>query len=296
VLTRERAVAIHAVAHDLDFSAAFQAARQLGLAYHLSVHDDLEYALRGRPELERGREALAEAWAGAAWRFVISPAMGEEYSRRYGSHGYSILTDGVANPRREPRPVDAGRMNVYFMGLIHLSYESNFLSLLGALARLHDDAAIPAVACICRSGSIPLKSLNTAFPIELLPLGSEQDVERDLDGVDLLYLPLPFDAEHDALVRYSLSTKLVTYLGSGLPIVYHGPAYGAAYELLSTNRAALLVTSLDQDALVEAFRTQPDRRAEAAANALGLTRKSFVLDQQRETFWQHVIPSNGRKP
>ena len=24
-------------------------------------------------------------------------------------------------------------------------------------------------------------------------------------------------------VRFSLSTKLVTYLGSGLPIIYHGP-------------------------------------------------------------------------
>ncbi len=37
--------------------------------------------------------------------------------------------------------------------------------------------------------------------------------------------------------RYSLSTKMVTYAGSGVPILYHGPADSAAYELLNKNNA-----------------------------------------------------------
>jgi hypothetical protein len=287
-LDDESVAAAHAVVHDLDFGAAYDAAARLGLPYFLTVHDDLDYLLRRRPDREQALATLREVWARATWRFVISRAMGEEYSRRYGAYPYSIVTDGLESVPDAPRPSLPDQCRVYFMGLIHLSYEANFAALVDALATIASENRRTRVACACRSGSMPLKGLRDRFSIDLLPFGSEEDVQRDLQNADFLYLPLPFAPEHEAMVRYSLSTKLVTYLGSGLPIIYHGPAYGSAYSLLATNGAAYPVVSLDPDELTNALRLTSEARHEIARNALSLARRSFSLEQQRETFWSRL--------
>ena len=73
-----------------------------------------------------------------------------------------------------------------------------------------------------RCGSLRSSLLREGDFIRVLPFAKETELERDLSEADLLYLPLPSDAAHAPLVRFSLST-LVTYLGSGVPIFYHGP-------------------------------------------------------------------------
>ena len=79
---------------------------------------------------------LASAWQAATWRFVITEALGEEYCRRFGTLPYSVVTDGVEPTAVVPGPRTTGQLRVYFMGLLHLAYEANFLALLDAL----DDA------------------------------------------------------------------------------------------------------------------------------------------------------------
>ena len=61
-----------------------------------------------------------------------------------------------------------------------------------------------------------------------------------MESADLLYMPMPFGEAHEKFARYSLSTKMVTYAGSGVPILYHGPATSAAFDLLKRNDAAIL--------------------------------------------------------
>ena len=121
------------------------------------------------------------------------------------------------------------------MGSIHLSYEANFNALFQALGYLRESGQ--EVSLTVRGG-FPFPIRNGDVPVEVRPWGTQADVERDLREADFLYLPLPFEPEHQSFVRYSLATKLVTYLGSGLPIVYHGPKHAAAAELLAEHDAA----------------------------------------------------------
>jgi len=284
--------AVHAVAHDLSFARALVTARELDTPFYLSVHDDLSYVLRGRPDRERGCALLGSAWQAATWRFVVTQALGDEYCSRYGALPYSVVSDGVEHTGLVSRPRAHGHLRVYFMGLLHLAYEANFLALLDSLDEVGPDENSRDPSLTCRCGSLPLNSLRDRH-IEVLPFDDEETVAGDLCEADLLYLPLPFGDEHEAFARFSLSTKLVTYLGSGVPILYHGPPFGSAHDLLAAHDAAFVVTSLDRSSLTAVLRASAARRQAVARNALALAREKFLLQHQQQVFWE-VIQDESR--
>jgi hypothetical protein len=79
---------------------------------------------------------------------------------------------------------------------------------------------------------------------------------------------------------------MVTYAGSGVPILYHGPATSAAFDLLNRNEAAVFVTSLEPSEIAAAFSgLTAQRRAEVSASALALAEREFMLVDQTRKFW-----------
>ena len=270
----------------MDFAQARSAARRLGLPFALTVHDDLRYALRGRPDRAIALRALGRAWRDADHRFVISHALGEEYSRRYGALAYQVVTDGLADEEIAPAPRPTPGLRVYFAGLFHLAYASNFHALLDALDLLASER--PAVTVTSRSGALPGVNHRARVPVRILPFGTEQEVMSDLKNADALYLPMPFGESHRDFLRFSLSTKLITYLGGGLPILYHGPAEGAAYELLEENNAAIMLTSHDPRAIAHRMLEGLNGGETVVQNALRLARRQFLLTDQRSRFWSEI--------
>jgi hypothetical protein len=98
------------------------------------------------------------------------------------------------------------------------------------------------------------------------------------------------------MVALSLSTKLISYVGSGIPIVYHGPRETAAHEVLARNDAAILVTSNDPPEIARAITAGMKRAPELTANALALARREFMLDTQRDRFWGAVARHRDAAP
>lgn len=285
ICLKMRATAIHAIAQGLDFWNAYQVAQELGLPYYLNVQDDLQYALQGSLELKEGMGKIVEVWKKADGRFVISDELGKEYCRRYGQKTYTIVTDGLDKVPTKPenRPINSCR--IYFMGLFHISYEVNFKALLQALEILHKLRPNWHFTVTCRCGFIRSEVLGERFPVTLLPFASEKEVIRDLEQADLLYLPLPFGQEYESFVRYSLSTKMITYLGSGLPIIYHGPQEAAASQLLMKHQAAILLNSLDPHCIAKSLMEAQGKTKTIVENALELGSTQFLLSQQKHKFW-----------
>lgn len=283
---QHRARAVHAVAHGVEFWPAFGAAQAVGLPYFLSVHDDLRYTYAS-VALPAALARLGRAWREAEHRFVISEPMGEEYCARHGRRAYSLVTDGLSAPVTGA-PRRSHGLNAYFGGLFHRSYVANLPRFARALSLLSDRDGSPAATIVCRCGAVPV-AIDRAVTLTTLPFGDEQDVEDDLARADLLYLPLPFDDRAASLVDFSLSTKLVTYLGSGRPIVYHGPARGAAHDLLARHDAAIMATSQDPGAIAAAVAEGIARQDTIVANALRLGRDEFLLEEQRRRFWTPIL-------
>jgi len=267
----------------MDFWYAFEVAQEMGIPYILNVHDDLHYNIGKRPYYEEAVERLRIVWREAQHRFVISRAMGTSYDQRFGERAWDIVTDGLTQEAIANEPARrSDRRTFYFMGAMHLTYHRNVQAFVRALETLPQND----YSFIVRGSNCPTTSAEVV--IEERPFADQKAVHDDLDQVDALYFPLPFGEENASFVRYSLSTKLVSYLGSGLPIVYHGPREAAAAKLLLSHDAALIIDSLDPTAIRRAMKDLRLRASALAENALVLCREKFQIRETRTLFWNRV--------
>lgn len=288
-LVRSRGIqAFHIIPHRYDLVGAVSVAEEMGLPYFISVHDELEVVSTGHPWTGRMLEAMAAGWRNAKGIYVISDEMGREYSRRYGARVYEIVTDGLTEVAPGPLPRLAKSLRIYFMGLFHYRYQANLRALLDALKILRAKQPDRNIAVTLRCGGIFGEIAKDDVPVTVLPFAPESEVANDMRSADLLYQPLPFEAESANFGRFSLSTKLVTYLGSGLPILYHGPEDSAACALLRRRRAAVTCTSLDPEEIAKNIEESMARRDEIVTNALALGRERFMLADQQRRFWAPI--------
>lgn len=281
------AIGIHGLAHGTDFWYAFRVAQETRRPYYLSIHDELGYAMQGRPERRLFLSRLARVWRDAEARFVISRALGDEYSRRFGTRRFQVVSDGVDEFATRAR-VPGRRRNLYFMGLFHHGYGPTATAMTQALELWAAAEPGLTIAMTLRSGHARNLSPASSGRVDILPFGSDEDVRRDMKSADLLYMPLPFEPRYRDFVRFSISTKMVSYLASGIPIVFHGPLDSAAGRLLLEHDAALVIPTLDPRAIVDALRVDPDVLRSRTENALALARREYSADRQRELFWSEI--------
>ncbi|MGI8425183.1 MAG: hypothetical protein ACR2FO_00735 [Actinomycetota bacterium] len=274
--------AIHALAHSTEFWAALKAAKILGVPYALTCHDDVAYVLSYNPLRALALKRLGTAWREAHVRFVISSALGQEYCRRYGSRQFQVVTHGLATVQAQARRAVPGRLCVYFSGSIHNSYAANFRSLVQALELLRRSRPDLEVSLLGR-GSPP--------PGELPPwvgfkeFKSEQHQSEDLNEADVMYLPLPFGRRQAPFCRFSLPTKLIAYLGAGLPILCHAPDYSGASKILNNRGAGIIVSDLNPLVLAQGLLLALRNRESLATSSLRLAREEFLLANTKLIFW-----------
>lgn len=77
---------------------------------------------------------------------------------------------------------------------------------------------------------------------------------RTLQSVDILLLPVNFDAYTVAYIRYSMPTKVPAYLAVGTPILAYGPAEVAQIAYAEQAGWGLTVTRRDADVLKQGLR------------------------------------------
>lgn len=283
----EGATAIHVIPQGgYDGVAALQASRTLGLPLHVSVHDDLDYTAKGKPCLQQYRRAFGEIWNTAVRRTVISREMGEAMSLRWGRQPYEIITDGIDVPAAASLPTISGELTVYFAGLFHLCYEDNLRALQLALLEIQKRTPGIKVRLKLRCGLLRPEIINPELSVEVLPFAKESVVHEEMAASSVLYFPLGFDEKQRLMNLYSLSTKMISYLGSGVPILYHGPDYAAAGQLLRREKAAFLCNSNETDALADCLaRLTSTERTVVVGKALDVAREQFVLSEIRRRFW-----------
>ena len=298
IIQQHRVTAVHGIAHACwDSLAAYKAARQNRLPFFLTIHDDPAYCLRANPKREKLLAGVAECWRAAAARFVICEEMGEELCRRWGRQDYLLVTDGLSEMASQPRAPFPNRLALYFMGLLHNSYEPNFVALQQALHLISQQQPRLQVRLILRGASLRRKAIIHSQFLQELPFGSESQVQADLNEADILYQPLSLAPADWPMNAYSLSTKMITYLGAGLPILFHGPADSAAAKLLSRHHAAKVCGTNDPVQLAQSLQQLigPERE-QVVRSALQLAKQQFQSTAVRQKFWgaMNIDPRAGR--
>jgi glycosyltransferase involved in cell wall biosynthesis len=274
---------INAHSHGIEFWWAFEVAQGLKIPYYLTCHDLLEYNLSRWANISSVNSKLCIVWREAKRRFVISKELGEEYCRRFGRKDYIVVTDGIEGVKvRSEKSIS--EYLIYFLGSQHVSYEKNFVSIFEALSIFNEKYPQRKVKLLTRP---PLQKSWANFEnYESRPFGSESDIAADLEEVHLLYQPLPFEEKFASLSRYSLSTKMITYLGSGIPILFHGPQNSAASRCL--DKAAFQVHSCDPVEVFDVIENgllENSLRGDVLLRAESIVNDRFLLGKVSNAFW-----------
>ena len=277
---------IHSVYGDDQLFACVQnVANSLSIPHVLSVHDDnasLEY--RDNAVLAQKTE---ETWLESSYRYVISEEMGEEYCRRYGKKDFAVITDGIENVlNAETRVTKQTRGRVYFTGLLHISYEPNISDLMTCLESIKEDS--PEALLVSRGGYPRPTLVKNRNLFEYRDFQFDLDYIDDTKGFDFLLLPLPFGEQYKPFIQFSFSTKLITYLNLGIPILYYGPDDAAIYKMLKRYDAAITITDQNKEMLRQALSTPYNRRAEVVKNAYKLATDHFRKEVILERFYNPI--------
>lgn len=295
-LKQENASAVHVLPHhNMDYMAAAKVAAQLKLPLYCTVHDDTRYVNRGRKDRGKLEQGVQMVWHQAAARFVICPEIGEEYNRRYGQQSWQVITDGLDVAELESievhPPSGRGEIRPYFMGLFHNGYRESLSSFLKAADVLRKKSLPFANSMRLRCGALSRLAYEGDTRLDVLPFGPQEEVKRDMEHASLLYLPLPFGDAYKDFVKYSFSTKLISYLGAGRLIFYHGPEDAALASYLKGTNAAICAHSLDPVEIAEAL----SRHLGDAAACLKLiesarmaARTDFDFYQIKSRFWDSI--------
>jgi len=221
-------------------------------------------------------------WNRADRRLVISNELGLEYQRLFGNLGFEFITDGVAQEEISiPKEPNQSNITIYFAGLLHIDYYPLFEVLADALDNISDQKR--TYKLILR-GTQKLSFLNNRnFNIEYrTDFVSDIEIKKEIDAADILYLPIKFTKSDFYL--YSLSTKMIGYLGGGGTILYHGPENSAANRLLQKNNAAISCISLNVNEMMGCL-AEILKPNIFSANAMKLAQSQFVLENIQKVFW-----------
>ena len=225
-------------------------------------------------------------WCKSDRRLVISEELGIEYQRLFSKKPFEIITDGLySNELSKPKSSKQNDLLVYFGGLLHIEYYELFMVLADALDSLIKDNF--TIKLVLR-GTQNLDFLsNRKFSVEYRK-DFILDVKQELDLADIVYLPIKFN-EPDFYL-YSLSTKMVGYLGASGVILYHGPSNSAACNLLYKNDAAFLCNTLQLNDMIDTLNDILDNKGkqlQVSKNAKELAIKDFDLIKIQNRFWNN---------
>lgn len=224
-------------------------------------------------------------WERADRRLVISDELGCEYQKLFGDKPFEIITDGVlANEISLPAKTIPQPVIIYFAGLLHMHYKPLFNMLADAL----DTLSAPGLSFkLILRGTQNLDFLNNrSFETVYQPLTLiDTELKDELDAASILYLPIKFTTPDFYL--YSLSTKMVGYLGAPGAIFYHGPVDSAANNLLVKENAAICCGTLNAADIANSIMAILNGKHEVSINAKKLAAKQFDLEEIQARFWQH---------
>ena len=229
----------------------------------------------------------AELWNRAYRRLVISDELGIAYQQAFGNKPYDLITDGVytdeityPSVNDSPEPFE-----VYFAGLLHIAYLPLFEVLADALDKLSAEG-LSFKLILRATQKLPFLS-NRLFQIEYRGITlDDNELKAELNSASILYLPIKFTLPDFYL--YSLSTKMVGYLGAPGSILYHGPGDSAAYNLLNKEGAASCCVTLNVDDLVASILDAEKNKTKFSVKAKNLAQNKFDMSAMQNKFWQVV--------
>jgi glycosyltransferase involved in cell wall biosynthesis len=223
--------------------------------------------------------AASDGFAAASW------AMAEEYGPAYRVRTVPLVPGLDARFALLPAaPRNNGELVIAAAGKIYPV--ETWQALVAALesARWTVAGRKVRIQVLTRQCEVPWMG---KVPLELLGWHSQQDAVRLLAEADVLLCPYWLNEARHEVTQMSFPGKLITYLATGRPVMFLGPADASPARFLKEQEAGLMCHSAEPDEILGQLRRlfeQPGLYAQLARNGRRAFDQHLTLDAVRRRF------------
>ncbi len=256
--------------------------------------------------IERGRmiRLVGNAMGTATTRMAICDAMADAYRDRYGSP-FSVFqnTIDVAKWRHTAKtdltPSNPVRL-LYTGSILPFAQTRSLVECAEVVKRLNDqgfavqlDVHAPAFLLD------PIRDqLQTCAQVRLLaPITDDDAYFGALAAADLLLLPVNFDDHTIRYIRFSMPTKVPSYLVAGTPVLVYGPAGIAQVEYARRSGWGMVLDAQGLDGLMNAIKvssTDQELRRRLSQAAQTAAQANHDAAQVRARFQGELVAAANR--
>lgn len=217
---------------------------RLKIPYHVTVHDDPIVELEASQKKE-GSGLFQTLLSNAQSIDVVSERMQRTYKQDYNVESI-VITRGI--PATFPNN--------------HLRKKESIQILMGGYGNVSTPWPLPLIESIERMQNTrpcflhlfdpKLKNIES-FHVKVYDSLPEVEFNEILSTIDIGYACDDLREERLPFAQLSLPTKIITYIGAGIPFVYHGPKDSTVGDLLSEYEAGIIVSTNNSEDLYNAF-------------------------------------------
>lgn len=212
-------------------------------------------------ERRRMLALVAAATAKAARCLAIGESMAEAYQTRYGRPFEAFQnTIDVArwSAAAKADPASTGRLHLLYTGsILPFAQADSLAECCRVIAELADDGMEISLDIHAPDFLVePLRNrLCVSDVIRIRPsITDDTEYFAALAAADGLLLPVNFDSASVAFIRYSMPTKVPSYLVAGTPVLVYGPAQVAQVDYARRAGWGLVLDRRDSEGLKAALR------------------------------------------
>ena len=281
-----------------DYVFSYRVVRHLAEKYRIpvvvSVVDDY-YFYRGeeRSPLAKWntrvfRKTMEQMMKRAGGAVYVHPAMAKVYNRQFGTCGDVLYKTAEHLPGAGP---DHPLPRVTYLGGLGLRRDEALLEVGRQLKRLVPDGSVLLDVYSADREPELLEQLTEENGIRFRGAVSPQEVQRVEAESDILLLAESRAPELTERLRYSLSTKVAEYLGSGRCMLAYGPKEAGSISYLAEAGGLCVATTPEElEACLREVLFSEDKRRQYAAKQLTLAETNHTAARNsavvRETLEQ----------
>ena len=180
---------------------------------------------------------------------AVSPAMAEEYTRRWGVRTVPVIPGlpGELALRPADRPNGGAEVTLGLAGQLYASREWD--ALMRALSSSNWLLAGRPVRIILLGRYVSLYSERPAS-VHYMGWRSQREAIELLSHADVLYCPYWFNPAFEEEARLCFPSKLASYFAAGRPVLFHGPEYAYPSRFIKEHEAGACCHSLEPEEIL----------------------------------------------
>lgn len=228
----------------VDLHRIYSLSKQLAIPFHISVHDDPILEIKGSIK-QKAREWFKGILINARTIDVISSRMQAYYKKEFGVNSI-VITRCIPDDFPENYRISSQKMNILMGGYGNASAPWPN-PLLDSIALLNQ-----TISCQLHLFDSKLKPYESDT-VKVYDLIDELSFNSILETINIGYACDDLKPGAEKFAQLSLPTKIITYIGAGIPFLYHGPKDSTVDDLLQQYQVGIIVETNTPHDLCQAF-------------------------------------------